>query len=148
VTNHKTNITIGRKLEEVKLYINRTLEALFNSTTYRQFSFDQFYNWNQQTQFFLLSDSPGNGKSTEMKMIARRLKQKNPSRWVLYFDLKKFTDTFKSMAKTETSTDVARFMGRDMMKLDEFELEIFKEQFENGLVILKSLRLTRTSLLS
>jgi hypothetical protein len=125
VTSDKIKIRIGTKLVKLKVYVNRTLMIY----TAERFSFDEFYNLNQKTQVLLLSDLPGNGKSTEMKMIAWRLKQKDPSRWVLYFDLKKFTKSFESMRSLETSADVARFIGQGMLNFDEFEVENFLEQF-------------------
>jgi hypothetical protein len=131
VTSEKTSIKIGGKLKQFDLYVNRTLEIAKN-----RFSFDKFYGLNQQSQVLLLSDSPGNGKSTEMEMIAWRLKQKDPWRWVLYFDLKKYTGAFNTIKSFEASTDVAKFIGRDMLKFDDFELEFFVGQFESGLVIL------------
>jgi hypothetical protein len=40
------------------------------------------------------------------------------------------------MKDVKGSADIARIIGRDMLKFDDFELEIFVEQFESGRVIL------------
>jgi hypothetical protein len=106
VTSDKNTIQIGRRIEKVELYVDRSLTLESASEKSPQYSFEKFYQIYQKARCFLLSDLPGNGKSIEMKMIAWRLKQAHPSRWVLYLDLKKFTEAFNRMTQFENSFDV------------------------------------------
>lgn len=39
-------------------------------------------------KIYLLYDIPGMGKSTELKMLAMRLKECSPFKWILFVDLK------------------------------------------------------------
>lgn len=47
------------------------------------------------SKIFILSDGAGTGKSTSLKIIALKVKEIGPNRWVSYFDLKKYSKDFE-----------------------------------------------------
>jgi NACHT domain len=139
---------IGKEnnFDEVKFHVERnflTSDANWNDKTSKfepePLSSEELFKIAEKVKVILLADEPGNGKSTEMKMIAKKLKRKFPFSWVEYFDLKLFTKDFQKDGKVTMKFDkveeIARFLAEKMLKLESFKAETFVEMFINGCVI-------------
>lgn len=87
----------------------------------------------------LLSGEPGVGKTTEFKIMTRKLKEKFPTRWIIYADLKHFDKTYKkddqTMEPFQNSQQVSYFIGKNILNVESFELQLFYKFFEKGRVV-------------
>lgn len=96
-------------------------------------SFDEI----QSSKIFLLSSSAGDGKSTTFRHFSVKLKEKFPQNWIQYVDLKKHVKPFEIGQKLDLRNFeiLSKFLGQNLLNLDNFELELFKELFASGKVI-------------
>lgn len=87
----------------------------------------------------ILSDEPGMGKSTEFKFLAKKLKQRLPSYWVEFIDLKLFYKAFlpdgKVMKQFKTCSAIANYFCRELLKIEGFEAKVFTHLLKEGSVI-------------
>lgn len=138
-------IEVGQKVEftEIEYYVERKFLQPnvklfnFNKREYEvECSIDDVLNLAEQQKLVVLCDEPGMGKTTEFKTVARKLKAKFPTRWVLYVDLKKFVGAFEKNYKFGDRESVAKFLSSEVLKTKNFECKIFAEFFNNDRVIL------------
>lgn len=124
-SNHE-QLKIGQELENNELYVNRLVRMYTNNTK------SSIYD--PTLRVVLLSDSPGLGKSSALKMIASSLKRTFPAKWVLYFDFNKFKGILSRLSNS--MKNIPEFLGLKMMKLTELEYEIFLNLYTNNQVVL------------
>lgn len=89
----------------------------------------------------LVAAKPGMGKTTELKMMTKRLKDKMPSHWIVFIDLKSHVEVFQKDGKVEmkfTSAEVvASFLSERILTIEDFQKEVFLELFSlNKVVVL------------
>lgn len=127
----KLQISDPLKFNELDFFIERKFLAQSNE----ELNFDSV---SENRKLILMSDDPGAGKTTAFKMIALKLKEKFPSRWVVFVDLKKFIDVFEQneLADFTGKVKVAKFLGEKIVNLENFELELFHQLFNDNRVIL------------
>lgn len=81
----------------------------------------------ESSQSLLLTDVAGMGKTTYVSYFAKCIKQRNPSNWVVFIDLKQHTDAYyKDDDELQKDTDV-KFIGAQLLRLkSELELKLFQ----------------------
>lgn len=88
----------------------------------------------------VLIDETGMGKSTELRMMANILKKKFPSRWVYFIDLKKYCNIFKrdrsNLSTFDNSQTITQFLCENILKIKNFEADIYTHLFDTGRVVL------------
>ena len=93
----------------------------------------------ENSKVFVLSDVPGNGKSTEFKFLTLKLKENFKNRWILLIDLKMHTKNFEKNSENSTNFDsvdeISDFLAEKILQLKNFEKEIFSELFKNDRVV-------------
>lgn len=93
----------------------------------------------QYKRSVLLFDDPGNGKSTSLKMLAKKLKENLPSYWIVFMDLKEHTKVFQANDKCSSYDDwnnVSEYFCNKILRITNFEAEVFTTLFEEGKVII------------
>lgn len=83
---------------------------------------------------FLLSSAAGDGKSTAFRNFALNLKEKFSTSWVQFVDLKKHSEAYKIGEKLNLTNfeEVSNFVANNLLNLNNFEREVFKELFTSG----------------
>lgn len=145
MSSEKPEIGKRIELEDIHFYIDRhflMLNAKWNNTK-RNFEpepmkISEIINRTEENKMFLLSDEPGNGKSTEFQMAAQKLKQKFPSRWVVLIDLKLYTSVYREKVTVNfgSADEIAKFLAFKILKLGDFESVIFVELFISNRIII------------
>lgn len=144
---NKRKIKIGNELkfDEMKFYIERKflsstidLDDEVNDDLEQDAEDLLFYC--EHNKLTLLSDKPGNGKTTELKMMALKMKQKFQSKWIMYMDLKKYTFAYEKSEDNESwfqsKDDVMVFMSQRFLKLNKFDEKVFNELFNEFRVVI------------
>lgn len=79
----------------------------------------------------LLCDEAGLGKTTELKIMSLRLKEKFSTRWIIFMELKEFVHAFEKDGKVSSSfdslDDVANYFCEKILKIAGFEAEVFRQ---------------------
>lgn len=116
--------------KEIDFFIDRK----FVSQSQQTLSFDTL---SDISKIILVSDDPGAGKTTTFKTFAVRLKEKFPSHWVAYLDLKQFIEVFEQNEFEEFSgiAKIAKLFAEKILHLDQFERELFSQLFADDRVI-------------
>lgn len=150
VTNQKIKIGKENKFDEIDIFIERSFlvpEKPDKANPYAmksepvELTFEELLNIAETYRGILFSDDPGAGKSVELKMVATRVKEKNPSSWVVFMDLKESCKEFqrdkKVRIKFETRDEISQFLSQNILKLKNFDAEVFTNLFnEDRLVIM------------
>jgi len=85
-------------------------------------------------QYVLISDQAGNGKSWAMKNFTKILRERNPTSWVTYVDLKQFIDQFEAQ---KSEPEFSTFMIKYILNLQQnFEEKVFQKFYNNGKVFI------------
>lgn len=146
IKGKEIKIAKENKFEEIKIHIERKFlssGSKWNRKT-RKFEpdpllVDEILTKTENLNTFLLADEVGNGKSTEFKMMSKKLKRKFPLFWVEYIDLKLFTKVFEKDGKVSMSFDggkeISRFLAEKILNLKTFEMEVFVKIFGENRVI-------------
>lgn len=127
------NISEPLEFHEIDFFIERK----FLSQN-EEFCFESISEHARIHRVVLISDDPGAGKTTAFKSIATKLKDKFPDFWVAYVDLKQFIDIFEQH-KLECfckADALASFLAEKILKLERFELELFRQLFADNRVII------------
>lgn len=149
----KIHEIFGEKLKEAKaslekkLHIERKFLRCDAKWNVEQQNFhpkpsmlDEVIAVTEKSSIFLLVDNPGNGKSTEFELITAKLKQKFPLHWVVYIDLKQFTQFYQRNEKVTEEFDglheIAVFLSERILKLQSVTSEVFVELFKSNRVII------------
>lgn len=92
----------------------------------------------EHKKVFLLVNSPGMGKTMETMKMTLRFKEKFPNHWVIFIDLKKYCDIFDKQIehRLESLEEVSRFLSFKILKLNDFEADIFDIFLRENRVIL------------
>lgn len=137
----KEEIKIGQSLDfnEIKFFIDRKFLSSASKREEETENFDVEHDVDEIIQMceaefvVLLSDAPGMGKSTEFKIIAKQLKEKDPTRWIIFMDLKKYYKSYQKDDKIsnvfESREEISKFLCEKILKIDHFEAEVFKTLF-------------------
>jgi len=92
---------------------------------------------NNEEKLFILSDEPVTGKSSTLKYIANKLTVKNDSKWISFIDFKNFSHEISDKYQKNMSWDFINFLlDSHDRKLEDFEVEIFRNKLDNGDAIL------------
>lgn len=93
----------------------------------------------KQHQTILLSDEPGMGKTIAFDMLKSKLKTNYPFHWVVLIDLKQhftaFEDNNKVTKKFDSSVEVCEFIKKMILKISDFDDQVFEELFKSKRVI-------------
>lgn len=119
------------------------LERSFLNPKYlkAEYSSDEFLNLFEKYQTFLISDESGAGKTTELKKLSKKLKQKFSTHWVVFMDLKEHCKVYeldgKNIACFDNGQAVTKFFIQKIFQLIEtdFEAEVFTHLFNFNHVI-------------
>lgn len=100
-----------------------------------QFGIEEILEIANKTKIFILSGEAGTGKTVMFKELAIRIKNKFPTKWVSYIDLK----DHKTLYRNVYSLNDVEKMLKNIFKLNsknEFEKKIFEHLFASGEVVL------------
>ena len=126
------------KFDEVKIYVERKFSSNLGFFE-KQLSLSDIFLTGSVKKLMLMTAAPGNGKSTELKVTAMKLKKNFPSHWVCYVDLKKNTEVFQKdrnvSAKFTNSVEVSEYFSENILKLGKCEKIFFAELYEDNRVI-------------
>lgn len=90
-------------------------------------------------QAILFFDEPGFGKSTELKMMTKRLKNKFQSHWVVFIDLKEFYETYErdgsDLIKFNDQEAIVNFLCENILQIDGFDADVFRNLFRTDRVV-------------
>ncbi|CAG9807409.1 unnamed protein product [Chironomus riparius] len=90
----------------------------------------------ERDKVLVLSSDTGLGKTTALKHIAVEFKNKFPTKWVSYIDLKIFTNLFKSDPNADKVEELLMKILDLNLERNSFEVEVFRESFKSGNVVL------------
>lgn len=134
----KGKCIIGKALifDDVKFYIERKFIA--PNTPTDELTLDDLVATAEKKKVVLIKDEPVQN-STEFKMIAKSLKSKFPSRWVVFVDLKEFEAAYEfdwKISKVfEMIGDLSKHFCERILKINCMEAEIFTKLFNDDRVI-------------
>jgi hypothetical protein len=97
-------------------------------------SFEKIFEEIQSERIFLLSSAAGDGKSTAFRQFALKLKDKFPTKWIQFVDLKKHSEAYKIGEKLNFSDvrEISKFLFENLLNLNELDREIFNQFFKSG----------------
>lgn len=142
-SNHDIRIGNDIELNPVEFFVERKFlpqntQAIWQADADNDCSIEGVLELVKNQNVILLFDEPGAGKSTELKVMTNRLKEKFPSRWIVFMDLK---EHFKAYQKDENITvkfndvqKIASFLSQKILKLKSFESEIFEHLLKKNCV--------------
>jgi len=118
----------GRKIK------SKTPEKTFTKIKIQKLPELELLSEVKNQRYVLISDQAGNGKSWAMKNLTKILREKNPTSWVTYLDLKLFIDKFNAQ---EGEPEFLTFMIEHIFTLKlNFETKIFQKMYKNGKVFI------------
>jgi hypothetical protein len=90
----------------------------------------------KKSKIFILSSVAGEGKSSTFRNFALKLKEENPQNWIQFVDLKKHFEAYKKGSETDLkkSEEVLNFLTSNLLNLNKFESEIFRELYGSNRV--------------
>lgn len=143
------------KFDEIEFYIERTMlppdakkvtstdqngKIVANGYYFTEHSVEDFLQVTEKFRTILIKGVPGIGKSFEHKMMAKRLKERFPEKWIVFMDLKMHQKTYRKDGKTSNTfnfhQEVANFLCERILKLEAFEAEVFYYLYNTGRVII------------
>lgn len=93
----------------------------------------------EKSKSVILSDEPGMGKSTEFKTIARKLKEKLPSHWIVFVELQHFHKAFQKDGKVsqrfDTRLEISSYFSDKILNVKDFEAKVFQHLFNKDRVV-------------
>ncbi|KAL7013560.1 hypothetical protein ACKWTF_015465 [Chironomus riparius] len=99
-----------------------------------QITADELIKITRNKKFVLISDKTGTGKSFALKNISKLIKDKYPTRWTSYIELRLFT---KEIKKQKVQPELLTFLIEKILKLNlNFEVKIFQKLYKDGKVCL------------
>lgn len=131
----KMKVSEPLKFKDVDFFVERKV----SSQSQQDFDFDALSDYAVAHKIVLLSDDPGAGKTTTFKRFALQLKEKFPSYWVTYLDLKQFIDVFElnEFLVFSDASEIAQFIAVKMLRLENVDLSVFCQLFiEHRLILL------------
>lgn len=149
-TMNDTKIVIGRDLEfpETRLFVERRFitsesEKLRGFLEYEtedfniEYSLNDVFESSNQCQSILIYDEPGMGKSTQLKVMSKRLKQKFATSWVVFMDLKEYLTEYQNCKALsfEKKLQISTFFCQNILSLKDFEADVFTQLFNDDRVI-------------
>ncbi|KAG5681616.1 hypothetical protein PVAND_011032 [Polypedilum vanderplanki] len=90
------------------------------------------------TKCFLLSGHAGEGKTTTMKKLALKMKEKMPECWITVIDLKSHTEIYEKYQNQviDSKEKILEYLSELLKVTEGFEAFIFKNLFMSGKIIL------------
>lgn len=130
-----TNFIIGSNVEVDKVKLRNYVERDFEFQNFDNISHKDFKFWLKRgsgsceeikeiRKVFLLVNEPGMGKSMETMKVALRFKEKFNNHWVIFIDLKTSCEMFHG-STFESLEEVSKFVSLKLLKLNNFEADIF-----------------------
>ncbi|KAL7014891.1 hypothetical protein ACKWTF_016175 [Chironomus riparius] len=111
----------------------KNLEIGTVSNTYD--TIDDIIERTTKKRLFILSSEAGAGKTVAFQQLTMRIKEKYPTKWVSYIDLKEHTMFYNASGDFE---DLGGLLNNilGLSTKNEFEMKIFEELYRSGNVIL------------
>lgn len=104
-----------------------------------ELSSDELLAIAEKQKAILFSDDPGMGKSVEFKEIAKRLKSKTSTLWILFVDLKEFVEFYERDGNVTTTfghnEDIIYYFCNKILKIGEFESKIFQQLYNQNQIV-------------
>lgn len=127
-------LEVGLKIEanDEKSTIKRRFHAIRDSGfSLKNITIEQIIDNAESSKVLLLSNEPGMGKTTEFKLMAKRIKKAHPEFWVIFIDLKQHVKAYEKDGKLislfETKNEVANHFQKKIMKIRDFEAKVFSQ---------------------
>lgn len=134
----KHNIVLGEEIENFQndeQHIKRFLYELRYSQN--EYFSNDIINQVEDHKAMVITDDPGMGKTTELRAIAKCLKEKFPFKWVVFLRLKDHIEAFKNAPNQfQDPEEISSFLCEKVLRLKHFQAGFFKELFLNDLVCL------------
>lgn len=133
----KNELKVGKSIDEVEEF---TLDRYFRSEEYHKepiFTAEKIIKQAEQSRIIVLSNDPGMGKSTECKLMVKRIKEKQPANWVIFMGLQQFTKFFdKDVKKTfQSQEEITKYFCSKILNLSVFDGKVFHQLFKDGRVV-------------
>ncbi|CAG9811845.1 unnamed protein product [Chironomus riparius] len=111
----------------------KNLEIGTVSNTYD--TIDDIIERTTKKRLFILSSEAGAGKTVAFQQLTMRIKEKYPTKWVSYIDLKEHTMFYNASGDFE---DLGGLLNNilGLSTKNEFEMKIFEELYRSGNVVL------------
>ncbi|KAL7013514.1 hypothetical protein ACKWTF_015434 [Chironomus riparius] len=90
----------------------------------------EIINQNENSKMLILSAVAGAGKTVTFEYMTVEIKERFPSRWVSYVDLKKHTDFYRTSNSINPKELLSKILN--LNQKSDFEREIFEKSFESG----------------
>lgn len=130
-------VVIGSEIAKLIFHVER--KFLFPMEIVAK-SFNDLFCMAEEQRVVVLADEPGMGKTTEFLVIANTLKNKFPSHWIVYVDLREFVGFYQRDGEIAMHFDhdsITTFLIERILRLStSFEVETFREMSKNQRVIL------------
>jgi NACHT domain len=137
------DLKVGKEIDfqELEFYIERRF-FIFNQVSRNkiEYSSDDVIAFVASKQIIIISDEPGMGKTTEFKMLEKKLKTIFPAKWIILMDLKLFVSSFDKDGKQsitfKKSEDISIFFVDKILKLQSaLSRNLFKKLFSDDQVV-------------
>lgn len=116
------------------------IDKIFYVTRYDvEYSHEEMISKVEEKKIFLITDEPGMGKTMELKMMAKKLKQHFPSSWVVFIDMKEYDKVYEKDSSITLTFDnhdkINDYLRTKILNLKGFEAKVFFKLFNNDRVI-------------
>lgn len=133
--NNKLKIGDDVKFRETNSYIER---ALFRSSCDNDEK--KLFDVIEKDMTVLISDEPGVGKTTEMKVTAEKMKKEKLDHFVFFWDLKKYHEVYEKngrskKSKIQSKKDLFEFLCEKVLKFDAFQAKLFCSLYNASKVV-------------
>jgi NACHT domain len=92
-----------------------------------------------QKRIVLISELPGMGKTTIFKVIALRMKERFPSNWIVFIELKEFIPFYQRDERISANFNnrqfLVKFLSEKILKLQNFAAKAFKILFDENRIV-------------
>lgn len=142
IGNQKILIGKDFNLKSLKNFIERKFltpnSMKINSEDYSiEHDFDEVLNFADDHRTVLISDEPGMGKSTSLKVLQSKLRSKFSSSWIIFMDLKEHFESYETYQPDfKSCEEISKYFCEKILKTENFEAEIFIHLFCNDRVVL------------
>lgn len=135
ITRNMDSYVIGNPQKEDERYhhkIKKRKQLIAENTK----TFDDLQIKLKHHKILVIGDGSGSGKTTTLKHISRKLKDKYRKKWVCYIDAEKHSSYLHTLAQIELTKDTVKGQLIDLLKLTPLETEIFNYLYDMQRVII------------
>lgn len=130
------NVRIGNEFKFYNDYIERT----FLTQDATEIDAEEMLIEADGQKAVLLSNEPGMGKTIELQTMAKRIKRKFISSWVVFIDLKAYIKSYEKDGKVSNQfrsvDEIREYLLENILRIKNFEAAVFVHLFNSNRVVL------------